>query len=100
MLIAVLQLTGPCCTWTRTGTLAAVLVVPHEVTAFSVRTREAEGVLAGCAPAAPQPAAATAATATPSSVRHTGKRSRLPAIGRLLSAPLIMPSAIWSPQVG
>src|SRR6266700_2668648 len=64
MLIAVLQLTRPRCTWTRTGTLAAVLVVPHEVTALSVRTREAEAVLAGWAPAEHRAAHRDAQSAT------------------------------------
>jgi len=44
--------------WTRTGTLAAVLVVPHEVT-LSVRARVPEAWPAGWEPAEAQPATAS-----------------------------------------
>ena len=78
----------------RTGTLAAVLVVPHDFTALSVCTCVGEGELAGLDPAELQPATAITAATRPASAQHAGERGGPPAIGRLLSAPLIMPFAI------
>src|ERR1022692_1495438 len=81
----------------RTGTLAAVLVVPHDLTALAVRTCVGEGELAGPGAAEPQPATAIAAATRPASAQHALERSGPAAIGRLLSAHLIMPSGTGPP---
>src|SRR6266700_3465557 len=94
----------PCWTWTWTGTLAAVRVVPQDLT-----SAEAGPLADPPFPAAPgdeeQPAASRTAAAA-RAARLAPTRDRPPAprsgqracIGRLLSAPLIMPSAACSAQ--
>src|SRR5712691_5251228 len=64
----------------RTGTLAAVLVVPHDVTALSVRATVGGVLPPGLAPDAPQPTTAAATAAMPISAQHTRERRRPPGV--------------------
>src|SRR5450759_4986317 len=97
--MAVAQEAWPCWTWTYTGTLAAVRVVPQDSTLAAAVLLLPGRLFPAALADEPQPAASRTAAAA-RAARLAGTRDRqlaLPpgqraCIGRLLSAPLIMPS--------
>src|SRR5712691_10953129 len=102
--MAVAQDAWPCWTWTWTGTLAAVRVVPQDLTLAEAELLAGPPFPAAFADEAQPVASRTAAAARAARLARTrdrplalrsGQRAR---IGGLLSAPLIMPSAACPPQ--
>src|SRR5216683_3763060 len=102
--MAVAQDAWPCWTWTWTGTLAAVRVVPQDLTLAEAVLLAGPPFPAAFADEAQPAASRTAAAARAARLARTrdrplalrsGQRAR---IGGLLSAPLIMPSAACPPK--